>query len=168
MSSASKVVAGRAIRTKVANDFWGQTRRGALAHPRSAKCKRARQKANSANTSFQQQTQRTLLNWLRVDYGIEKPNNKLSSYQYQTSDSGNVIRSGKNQKQNQHQESESESNQNNQNQIFESHYSIRTYSSSRFEISELQIAHGIRLRGFPGIFFGSSQWLRLGIEFAGQ
>jgi hypothetical protein len=26
---------------------------------------------------FQQQTQRTLLDWLRVDYGIEMPSNKL-------------------------------------------------------------------------------------------
>jgi hypothetical protein len=28
-------------------------------------------------TSRQQQTQRTLLDWLRVEYGIEKPSNKL-------------------------------------------------------------------------------------------
>jgi hypothetical protein len=28
-------------------------------------------------TSCQQQTQRTLLDWLRVEYAIEKPNNKL-------------------------------------------------------------------------------------------
>ena len=28
-------------------------------------------------TSHQQQTQRTLLDWLRVEYGIEKPSNKL-------------------------------------------------------------------------------------------
>ena len=28
-------------------------------------------------TSRQQQTQRTLLDWLRVEYGIEKPSSKL-------------------------------------------------------------------------------------------
>jgi hypothetical protein len=28
-------------------------------------------------SSRQQQTQRTLLDWLRVEYGIEKPSNKL-------------------------------------------------------------------------------------------
>ena len=28
-------------------------------------------------TSRQQQTQRTLLDWLRVEYAIEKPSNKL-------------------------------------------------------------------------------------------
>jgi hypothetical protein len=32
-----------------------------------------------AITSRQQQTQRTLLDWLRVEYGIEKPSNKLPS-----------------------------------------------------------------------------------------
>jgi hypothetical protein len=31
-----------------------------------------------AITSRQQQTQRTLLDWLRVEYGIEKPSNKRS------------------------------------------------------------------------------------------
>jgi hypothetical protein len=29
-------------------------------------------------TSHQQQTQRTLLDWLRVEHGIEKPSNKLT------------------------------------------------------------------------------------------
>jgi hypothetical protein len=37
---------------------------------------------------LQQQTQRTLLNWLRVEYAIEKPSNKLLAVAELDSDTG--------------------------------------------------------------------------------